>query len=122
MTRATPRKPLDVTGRRIAAGSSTIDDFTYCVVEPAPGDRRGDRRSRTRLRDGIVGERRGHVLVDCRIRDLSKRGARLRLDEDRPLPRTFLLTDSASRARYWAILVWQVARDAGVKLSKIEDL
>ena len=116
---ATPR---EVMGKRVASNHGASDDFTYVVIETptAPnGDRRSDRRMRTRLRDGLVAERRGRPLVDCRIRDLSRTGARLQLDKDRPLPRRFLLTDTASRSQYWATLIWQAGRDAGVRLEAV---
>lgn len=121
-----PPERRDITAHRIAAGTPRIDGFTYCVVEPAQGEgphdeRRGERRLRTRLRDGLLTERRGRVLVECRIRDRSKRGARLRLDKDRPLPRVFLLTDASSRMRFWATLVWQSGRDAGVRLMVLDE-
>lgn len=114
----------DVAGRRVDAGSAPTGDFTYSVVAvdvrgPA-SDRRGERRVRTRLREALVAERRGRTLVDCRIRDLTKRGARLHLDRDRPLPRAFLLTEANSRRSFWATLVWQTGRDAGVRLVPIE--
>lgn len=107
----------DVAARRVAAGDAVLGDFTYSVVEPAAGERRVEQRLRTRLRDAVVGMRRGHVLVECRIRDRSRGGARLRLDAPCALPRMFLLTDAASRARYHALLVWQRGCDAGVRLT-----
>ena len=112
-------------GRRVPVGALSRDDFTYSVVETsgpsqkARRDRRGEERMRSRLREGQVAEGRGKVLVECRIRDLSKRGARLRLDKDRPLPKAFFLTEAGSRRSFWATLAWQVGRDAGVKLTPI---
>lgn len=120
----TPRH--EVVGRRVAPGAAPEGAFTYSVVllPAAAGwsglERRGDIRRRTRLRDGIVGERRHRVITDCRIRDRSRGGARLQLDKDRPLPRSFVLTDAASRHLYRADLVWQAGRDAGVRLTPIE--
>jgi hypothetical protein len=117
--------PREEIGRRVAPGTKTIGEFTYSVVEAQPakktsGDRRGDARTRSRLREGHVAERRGKVLVDCRIRDLSKRGARLQLDKDRPLPKSFLLMEPGRGRSFWATLIWQVGRDAGVKLVPAE--
>lgn len=108
----------DVVGRRVTAAASNSGDFTYSVIEPAlgHGDRRRERRLRTRLREGVVAERRGRLLVDCRIRDITRTGARLLLDCNRPLPRAFLLTEAGSRRTFWATLVWQTGRDAGVRL------
>ena len=122
----------DVTARRVSPGARPGEDFTYSVVvvgaapkAPAKasaggvkGERRTDGRPRTRLRDAVLAEGRGRVLMDCRIRDKSRDGARLQLDEDRPLPKTFLLTDPATATRYRATLVWQVGRDAGVRLER----
>ena len=133
----------NVEGRRIAAGTISLDDFTYSIVEaeprpvpkrrpavidPIPGatrgattkERRGENRTRTRLRDGVLAEGRGRVLCDCQIRDRSKRGARLQLDSDTPLPQRFLLADPASKTRFRAALVWQDGRDAGVRLAAVE--
>ena len=118
-----PRR--DVTGRRVEPGKERANDFFYTVVtaEPParPGSReqRNDKRVRTRLQEGVIAERPGRGLVDCRIRDRSRTGARLQLDKDRPLPRRFLLTDTACRSQFWATLMWQVGRDAGVKLSPV---
>lgn len=109
----------EVAARRVAVGDATLGDFTYTVVEPAAGERRGEQRLRTRLRDATLGMRRGHILVECRIRDRSRGGARLRLDRPCALPRMFLMTDAASRARYHALLVWQNGCDAGVRLTPV---
>ncbi len=117
----------DVIGRRIAAGALPNHDFFYSVIDATPAegrprggaDRRAETRAKTRLRDGVVAERR--VLVDCRIRDKSKTGARLRLEADRPLPKTFVLTDPASRAKYTATLIWQIGREAGVRLRVLDQ-
>ena len=112
-------------GRRVAPGEALHGEFTYSVVEVAPPgwaglDRRGDKRLRTRLRDGIIGERKHRTIVECRIRDRSRGGARLQLDKDRPLPKSFVLTDGAARSLYRADLVWQVGRDAGVRLTALD--
>lgn len=117
MTAHEPRV-REVVGRRVPAAALNNGDFTYVVIEPAlgHGDRRRERRLRTRLREGVVAERRGRVVVDCRIRDITRGGARLLLDGDQPLPRTFLLTEAGSRRSFWATLVWQTGRDAGVRL------
>ena len=109
----------EVAARRVVAGGALQGEFTYSVVEPTAGERRIEQRLRTRLRDGTLGMRRGHVLVECRIRDRSRGGARLRLDAPCALPRMFLLTDAASRARYHAMLVWQHGCDAGVRLTPV---
>ena len=111
------------TGRRTEAGAPPSDDFTYCVLEPETQDRqtkdrRREKRARTRLRDGLVNERR--VLVDCLIRDRSKFGAKLQLDKERVLPAIFVLTDSSSQTRFVATLIWQDGLEAGVKLKPID--
>ena len=114
----------EVTGRRVAPGERARGEFTYSVVDVAPAgwagtERRGDKRLRTRLRDGLIGERKHRPIVDCRIKDRSRSGARLQLDKDRPLPKSFVLTDGAARSLYRADLIWQVGRDAGVKLTEL---
>ena len=115
-----------VTARRVPPGARPGEDFTYSViaVEAPAGaagagardERRADGRVRTRLRDATLVEGRGRVLMDCRIRDKSRRGARLQLDGDRPLPPVFLLSEPATGTCYRATLVWQKGRDAGVRL------
>ncbi len=130
-----------VTARRVKPGARPDEDFTYSVVvigapagapakatrkvtakppaEPpaGEGERRADGRMRTRLRDAVLAEERGRVLMDCRIRDKSRHGARLRLDKDLPLPGIFLLKDPATGTCYRATLVWQAGHDAGVRLA-----
>ena len=117
-----PAAPRSVEGRRVGIGQRSLSDFTYFVVEtpssdPA-GDRRAGRRVRTRLHEGLIAERVGGPAVDCRIRDQSHQGVRLQLDRHRPLPRTFLLTDTATRKQVRVALIWQVGRNAGVRLLK----
>lgn len=119
------RPDHEVLARRVAAGTTAAGEFTYSVVALAPAswsglERRGDKRLRTRLRDGIIGERKHRSIVDCRISDRSPDGARLRLDGDRRLPHRFVLTDGAARSLYRADLVWQTGRDAGVRLTPLE--
>ncbi len=114
----------EVLGRRVGPGERVRGEFTYSVVELAPTgwsgvERRGDKRQRTRLRDGLIGERKHRTIADCRIKDRSRSGARLQLEKDRPLPKSFVLTDGAARSLYRADLVWQVGRDAGVRLTEL---
>lgn len=122
----TAREPSrEVLGRRVAPGEVARGEFTYSVVAVAPAgwtgdERRGDKRLRTRLRDGTIGEHKHRTIADCHIRDRSRGGARLQLDKDRPLPKSFLLTDGAARSLYRADLVWQIGRDAGVRLTALE--
>lgn len=111
-----------VEGRRVPPGrqAGTTGEFTYSVVT-APAcwmgvERRGSKRLRTRLRDGVIGERKHRVIADCRIVDRSRGGARLQLDKDRPLPERFVLTDGGAREMFRADLVWQAGRQAGVRL------
>ena len=113
-------------GKRVTAGTAAHGEFTYSIVDTTPvapqqgGERRHEDRQRTRLRDGVLAEGRGRVVGDCRIGNRSKRGARLQLDKERPLPKSFLLTDPASHASFRATLIWQRGRDAGVKLTPAE--
>lgn len=116
-----------VLGRRLRQGEIAPSDFTYTVVEaniPEPArwdgqDRRVGKRVRSRLREAVIGERKSRPLVDCRITNRSKSGARLRLVEDWPLPQSFVLSDGASCCCFYAVLVWQIGADAGVKLVAI---
>ena len=112
-----------VEGRKVGPGP--LDprlrcEFTYSVVEDrrtvAVLDKRGTERLRTRLRAGRLADRRNKAIVDCLIQDRSRTGARLRLALDRPLPKSFLLFDEVSQARFVAQLAWQRGRDAGVRL------
>jgi hypothetical protein len=119
-----PPGPTQI-GRRVRPGTIISGEFTYSVIE-APvaqrprSDRRNENRTRSHLREGLVAERLGKTITECRIRDLSRRGARLRLEKDRPLPKLFLLTEGGTGRKYWASLAWQVGRDAGVRLIPIE--
>ena len=114
----------DVQGRRVRAGDAAGGDFTYFVVETAASDRpprnerRSGRRMRTRLHQGLIAERTGGLVTDCLIRDQTSQGARLQLDKHRALPRTFLLTDTATRKQVRVALIWQVGRNAGVRITK----
>ncbi len=115
----------EVLGRRVDRGERVQGEFTYSVVELAPAgwagiERRGDKRLRTRLRDAVIGERKHRAIAGCRIKDRSRSGARLQLEKDRPLPKSFVLTDGAARSLFRADLVWQVGRDAGVRLTALE--
>ena len=113
-----------VTGVKVGPGpldKHLRDAFTYSIIDTAESkitllDKRDDERMRTRLRGGLVSNEQNRVITDCLIQDRSRSGARLRLAQDRPLPRRFLLSDEASQSRFWARLVWQKGREAGVKL------
>lgn len=120
--RPSPRSAAhDVVGRRVAAGQLAKDDFTYTVVEVSrKGERRAEGRVRTHLREGSVKESRGRHIVECRIRELSRKGARLQLDRERPLPKTFLLREAGTESTYMATLIWQMGRDAGVRIARVE--
>lgn len=113
-----------VQGRRIKAGSPDPQlrhEFTYSIIETAvlaaiPTDKRRTERLRTRLRGGLLSDPRSKVIVDCVIQDRSQTGARLRLAQDKPLPKVFLLSDEVSKIQFQAQLAWQKGRDAGVRL------
>lgn len=122
-----PRGLIAETGRKVGPGpldKGLRNEFTYSVIETSERkvtllDKRGSERLRTRLRGGHVSDGRDKVIVDCLIQDRSRSGARLRLSSDRPLPRTFLLSDDLSQTRFLAQLAWQKGRDAGVRLVSI---
>ena len=138
----------EAVGRRVPQGEAPRGEFTYSVVEPgvakprapprprAPAakpkpatvqaaaaprtlNRRNEGRTKSHLREGFVAGPRRNPLVDCRIRDLSRGGAKLSLEADLVLPRTFLLVEAGTRATYRATLAWQKGRDAGVRLTPI---
>ena len=122
MTRSEGPITREIVSRRVRPGESALGEFTYSVVEtnlPVGRDRRAHRRISSRLQEGLLAEGRGRVLVDCRIRDRSRNGAKLQLNVNRPLPPAFLLTDAASQTQFWATLMWQVGLEAGVRLVPI---
>ena len=120
-------------GRRVAPGQGALDDFTYSIIEtpippkpvsaakpassPGAGERRGEVRRRTHLRDGVLAEGRGRIVGDCRILNRSELGAQLQLTRETPLPKSFLLTDPATKTRFRATLIWQKGAEAGVSLA-----
>jgi hypothetical protein len=114
-------------GRKVGPGplsEQLRSEFTYSVISVAPSkgppaDKRSNERLRTRLRAGQLTDKRHGVIVDCLIQDRSHTGARLRLAQDRPLPKLFLLSDDVSQVQFWVQLAWQKGRDAGVKFVKV---
>jgi hypothetical protein len=124
---ASKPQALVVQGRRIRPGDPAPQlrhEFTYSIIETPPrpsvaSDKRRAERLRTRLRSGMLLDRRHKVIVDCLIQDRSRTGARLRLAQGRPLPKVFLLSDDVGKTQFWAQLAWQNGRDAGVRLVPI---
>ena len=124
---ASKPQALLVQGRKIKPGIPTPQlrhEFTYSIIETPPSpsipsDKRRTERLRTRLRSGMLLDRRNKVIVDCLIQDRSRTGARLRLAQGRPLPKAFLLSDDVGKTQFWAQLAWQNGRDAGVRLVPI---
>ncbi len=132
-----PARRRTVTATRVAPGAARDggdpDGFTYHVVTTVvPSSRRnggltdggqtGDERRaggriRTRLRDASLSETRGRVLVDCRIHDRSRHGARLHLDKACALPKSFVVRDPSAGVDYRVTLVWQKGLEAGVRLA-----
>ena len=118
--------PPQFVGRRVAPGNTVSGEFTYSIVDIAAEalwagqERRGARRLRTRLRDGIIGKTKHRSIAQCTIKDRSGGGARLQLDVAHALPPSFVLSDSAARMLYRATLVWQDGREAGVQLVEVE--
>ncbi|MEM9262858.1 MAG: PilZ domain-containing protein [Pseudomonadota bacterium] len=55
------------------------------------------------------------IEVDCVIRDMSDGGARIRLEEARPLPATMRLTLTDTAQTRLCRLAWQQARNAGLE-------
>lgn len=60
----------------------------------------------------------GNSVVACNVRDISKTGAGLKLDQDVPLPQSFLLALTRDgNVRRLCELVWQLSVVAGVRFS-----
>jgi hypothetical protein len=60
----------------------------------------------------------GNSVMACTVRDISKTGAGLKLDQDVPLPQSFLLALTRDgNVRRVCELVWQLSVVAGVRFS-----
>lgn len=126
----TNRVPVEI-GQKVAPGplpAALRSEFTYSIVSveafsppprPKSSDKRDNQRMRTRLRAGQLSDPSDKVIVDCLIHDKSRTGARLLLAHDKTLPKTFLLFDDVSKARFRADLAWQKGRDVGVRLRAV---
>jgi hypothetical protein len=68
---------------------------------------------------------KGNSVMACTVRDISRTGAGLKLDQDVPLPSSFLLSLTRDgNVRRSCELVWQLSVVAGVRFSdavRIED-
>jgi hypothetical protein len=124
-------------GRKVAPGplgAELRSEFTYSVIAvpraaakapvtakapPAPADKRAGPRLRTRLREGQLTDKRRKIIVDCLIQDRSETGARLKLAQDKVLPKMFILWSEAGQIQIGAELAWQTGREAGIKFVKI---
>lgn len=60
----------------------------------------------------------GATVVDCTIRDLSATGARITLNQSRPIPQEIYLLDLANRTAYQATVVSERAGGYGLKFKK----
>jgi PilZ domain len=83
--------------------------------ERAMQERREARRKRTYL-GGTLAFGGRYATLDCTIRNVSDRGARVSVDGAALLPDEFDLTVTRNDQAYRARLVWRTATDAGLSL------
>ena len=93
-------------GRRVAPGATLSGAFTYSVIESDIGSDLGGRRATARNAACARGCARvsspsgaAGPLPIAASADLTKTGARLQLDADLPLPKSFLLTEAGHAPR-----------------------
>jgi PilZ domain len=112
-----PQKPVPVlTGKKVAQLAAPGAEVTYVVLTPATkGDKRLERRWHTHLRVGKIVDGRTHVLSETQTRDLSARGARLRLASNIALPARIRFFDENSKTLREAAVAWQRGREIGVR-------
>jgi hypothetical protein len=66
----------------------------------------------------MIYDTNGNSVMACTVRDISKSGAGLKLDQDAPLPQFFLLALTRDgNVRRSCELVWQLAVVAGVRFT-----
>lgn len=91
--------------------------------EPHTGsERRALPRRRTILRGRICYGQKYVITLDCSIRNLSERGAQLRIAPSQALPAQFALVDVAEGLAFEASLTWRRGDLAGVTFSATHNL
>lgn len=81
-------------------------------------ERRGDGRTRTRLRPGKILAMDGTFVADCLILDRSAQGARIRVLGSESVPEAFRLIDEAGRESFFSRTVWERGDEAGLSLAE----
>lgn len=111
------RKPQPVlNGTKVTKLSAPGAEVTYVVLTPATkSDKRAERRWATHLRVGKIVDGRTCVLSEAQTRDLSARGARLRLTGNITLPVRIRFFDENSKTLREAAVAWQRGREIGVR-------
>ena len=82
-----------------------------------------DSGRKSRRRDistqGMIYDDKGQAVMPCSLRNVSETGAKLELNQDVPLPRSFLLAlTPGGNVRRLCQPVWQRATVAGVRFVK----
>lgn len=88
---------------------------------PPKADRRPEPRRRVLL-GGVVVSDDGNFTVNCKIRDVSGRGARITIPEGENLPREFYLIFVRDHMAYLAHPVWRRGEEAGLVLAASQDI
>jgi hypothetical protein len=95
-------------------------EVTYMVLAPVvaspKGDKRTEKRWRSHLRSAKIVDVNTRVLTESQIRDRSKRGARLRIAKNIPLPRRIRFVDEIGKRVFEAAVAWQRGCDIGVSV------
>lgn len=108
-------------GIKVAELSAPGAEVTYVVLTSPKGEQRIERRWGTHLRSGKIVDGRTRILSETQTRDLSARGARLRLAGSMSLPARIRFFDENSRTLHEAEVAWQRGREIGVRfLSEID--
>ena len=84
-------------------------------------DKRASKRWRSHLRMAKLFDRSRRFLVECRILDLSATGARLKPENDRPLPMQLHLCDDAMDFSAVATIVWVRNGEIGIRFAQDPD-
>ncbi len=93
----------------------TIDRFGVVGLRMSVSERRHTQRTSVTER-GFAALNAGE-RVECRIANVSDRGARLQVDAKVALPHLFELTCAATGRAWWVELVWQRGEAAGVRFT-----
>lgn len=101
--------------KAFAASSSTVEADAVIASERVE-DRRRERRDRVLFRGRIIIDD-GFSTIDCVIRDLSSRGARVTVQDQAVIPRTLSLAVLDTGRTFEAIRRWQRGQTVGLEFS-----